>query len=108
MGQDFEHLEFVNDQEREYFCEAKLGEDIAQFLVSEVGRYLHGRAKIQFEEAKQAAIELDHNDKDFPKKFSQVKFEAAVAEKFMTWCADAITSGNNALTQLNNLTDNEG
>ena len=37
-------IEFVNEQERAYFAEAVLGEEVRQFVASDVGRYLHGRA----------------------------------------------------------------
>ena len=42
---DYSTVEFINDQEREYFAEAHLGEQVRSFLVSPAGRYLHGRAK---------------------------------------------------------------
>lgn len=106
MSFDISNLEFTSEAERSYFAEAHLGLKVQEFLTSEVGRYLHGRAKIEYEEAKQSILELEQGDHDFISQFSKLKMTASTAEKFMMWCADAINSGVTAEAQLNSLEDN--
>ena len=62
MAADPTHLpnvEFVNEQERQYFAEAVLGEEVRQFLQSDVGRYLHGRAKGEYDRCRDKMFDLD-------------------------------------------------
>ena len=54
-------IEFASDQERDYFAQAKLGEDVIGFLRTPVGRYLHGCAKQEIEQLKK---ELAATQKD--------------------------------------------
>ena len=49
-----DQLEFIDKTERDYFAQAKLGEDIRVFLVSPAGRYLHGCAKQEVENYRDA------------------------------------------------------
>ena len=105
---DLDNLEFVNDQERQYFAQAQLGEQVYQFLHSPTGRYLHGCAK---QEINALRDELERCDLDTRlgrwwagRKIRKLQRKAAAARYFMQWCAEAINNGEFAyqhLTQQN-------
>lgn len=97
---DYSKIDFINDAERGYFEEARLGVNVQQFLVNDVGRYLHGRAKITLEEVKQQMLDLSSAMPDFQSQFDKLQQEAWCAENFMKWCAEAIVNGENAEQQL--------
>jgi hypothetical protein len=102
QGQAFDYsaVEFINEQEREYFAEAHLGEQVRDFLVSPVGRYLHGRAKQTISECKDKLADLDPTVKGGIAQWKAIKQDMANAEAFMKWCAEAIVNGDNAARQL--------
>ncbi len=95
-----QRIEFANEHERELFVEARFGETVRLFLVSEVGRYLHGRSKLRLEEIKQDMIELDPDEPGFEQKYRKMKTEAYSAEHFMRYLADALQNGEIAAQQL--------
>ena len=97
---DLTQVEFLNDQEREYFARAKLGSDVEEFLQSDVGRYLHGRAKQEVTESQSEALNCNPDSWFGRRKLNKLRARAAVAENFMRWCADAIVDGRNAESQL--------
>ncbi len=99
------HIEFVNEQEKEYFAEAMVGEEVLDFLNSTTGRYLHGRAKRVFQESVKKMFELDPYTAQGKIAHERIKREAWCAEQFMKWCADAIHAGRDAATQLNSYRD---
>lgn len=99
------HIEFVNAEEQSLFAEAMLGEEVIQFLNSGTGRYLHGRAKQVFDDGIRKMYELDPYTAEGKKEHSRLKFEAALAERFMMWCADAIQNGRTAGVQLETYRD---
>lgn len=92
-------LEFISDEERAYFEEARLGDNARTFLVSDVGRYLHGRAKIQFAEATVAMVHCK------PDELSDLQWKAQQAEQFMRWLTEAISNGDAAYHQLKEYRD---
>lgn len=96
----FENVDFLDEKEREYFAEAHLGHQTKEFLHSPVGRLLHGRAKQALEAAQQKALEIDPDSEDALKQLRRVRQEAAIAQLFMRWCADAIENGSAAEVQL--------
>lgn len=98
---DYSQIEFINDQERIYFAEAHLGEQARDFLLSPIGRYLHGRAKQTVALGKDtlAAIE-DPTTPEGVKIWKQTKQEMANAETFMSWLADAMVNGDTAAHAL--------
>lgn len=98
---DYSQIEFINDQERIYFAEAHLGEQARDFLLSPIGRYLHGRAKQVVDLGKDtlAAIE-DPTTPEGVKIWKQTKRDMANAETFMAWLADAMVNGDNAAKAL--------
>jgi len=97
-------VQFVNDEEREIFAVAKLGEDVRAFLMQHpVGRYLHHRAKMEIERCRGEALEVDPGAWPFFRgrnKLQQIRQRAAVANAFIDWCADAIVNGDQAADEL--------
>lgn len=100
-------LEFINKQEQAYFAEAVLGEEVRQFLVSSVGKLLHGRAKLRYEECRNEMFELDPYTAEGKRKFLALKQEAWAASHFLEWIAEAILYGNNAEALLMQMREGE-
>lgn len=94
------HIEFVSEQEQQFFAEAMLGDEVRDFLNSTTGRFLHGRAKIVRDKCVSELFELDPYTPEGKREFEKLKREASIAEYFMQWCAEAIINGNNAESQL--------
>jgi len=95
-------VEFINDQEREFFAEAVLGEEARQFLQSTMGRYLHGCAQQEYDQCRDKMFEIDPYTPEGRQEYLRLKQDAAAALHFMNWCADAINKGNQAATMLEN------
>ena len=91
-----ENIEFVSEQERDWFVEAVLGVEVQDFLNSSVGRYLHGRAKGDYAECVRKMFELDPYTPEGKKEYVRLKQRATCAENFMKWCADAIQNARSA------------
>ncbi len=102
---DYSQVNFVSDQEREYFAEAHLGEQVRTFLISPTGRYLHGRALQTIEKGKDDLLDLDPSTPEGLKEWGKVKSDITNAECFMQWLAEAMTNGDNAATQLEEYRD---
>lgn len=95
-----EQIQFIDKNEQDYFAQAKLGEDIREFLVSAPGRYLHGCAKQEIEQYRDA-LEKCNPDSIFGKrKIRRLQKRAEAGRFFMTWCAEAIQVGEMAYQQL--------
>ncbi len=97
---DYSGIDFVNDAERTYFEEARLGISFMTFLRSDVGRFMHGRAKLDLEETKTDILVLSSSDPAFLAEFERLQQKAWCAEHFMQWCSEAIVNGKNAEQQL--------
>ena len=97
---DYSTVHFISDQERQYFTEAHLGEIVRDFLVSAVGRHLHGRAKSEIGKCKDRLADIDPSTDDGLVEWKQIKQDMANAEMFMQWCAEAMINGDHAATQL--------
>lgn len=97
---DYSNVHFVSEQEREYFAEAHLGEQVRSFLVSATGRLLHGRAKQTIANGKDQLALLDPTTDEGVEKWKAIKQDMANAESFMQWCGEAIVNGDNAASQL--------
>lgn len=93
-------IRFINDQERTYFAEAVIGEEIRSFLVSEAGRYLHGCAKQEFERCRAEMFDFDPYTPEGKKRYESLKAAAWAAQHFMQWCVEAMQAGDNAGTML--------
>jgi len=99
-ARDFSGLDFIDEQERQYFAEAQIGEEVIAFLCSPTGRLLHGRAKQEVEKAKQDLLDINPLTRRGFRKFKQIQEKAQQAKWFMRWCADAIEQGNAGAIQL--------
>jgi hypothetical protein len=99
---DYSNIEFVDDQEREYFARATLGIDIEDFLRSNIGRLLHGRARQEVTECQALALECNPNSWFGRRKLTKLRERAASGQLFMRWCADAILDGRHAANELEN------
>jgi len=97
---DFSGIEFVDDQERQYLAEAQLGHDTIKFLRSPVGRLLHGRAKQEYEQAKEELLEINPDSRKGRKAFKKIQERIQHARWFIRWCADVIENGDIAIVQL--------
>ncbi len=95
-----EEVEFINDRERILFARARLGTDALDFLRSNVGRYLHGRAKADYEQAKEDLTKCNPDSFWGRRKIRRVQVRLEVAQKFMKYCIDAITDGDVAYNEL--------
>lgn len=98
-------VEFINDQEKQYFAEAMVGEDVQSFLNSTAGIYLHGRAKQVYERCREEIFEIDPYTPEGKKEHERIRREAWCAQQFLRWCAEAIMDGRNAATQLESYRD---
>jgi len=97
-----QNIEFINERQRVLFAEARFGELVKDFLMSDVGRYLHGRSKVTVDNAMKKMLDLDANADDFAKQFKDLQEEAYHAEHFMKWLADALTDAELAAQNLEN------
>ncbi len=95
-------LDFINEQEREYFAEAVIGEEVRQFLTSSTGQYLHGRAKQEYDRCRNEMFDLDPYTPEGKREYLKLKAQAAAATHFLSWCVDAMTRGDQAAVMLEN------
>lgn len=97
-------IEFIDEKERELFARFELGEQVREFLQSSVGRYVHGRAKQQLEQAREDALAVEVDGWRgwliAKRRLRRIRQQAEVARSFMKWMADAIVDGNQAATEL--------
>ena len=96
----YANIEFVNQSEREFFEEARLGVMAMDFLRGEIGRYLHGRAKAQVEEARNEIMTLNPFDPADQIQIALHQKNAATGDSFMRWLTDLIQNGQLAEQQL--------
>lgn len=94
------HLQFVDERERLYFAQAHLGIEVHQFLGSNVGKLLHGRAIQEYEQAKEDLLKCNLGNWFGRRKAQKLQQQAAIADRFMRWCAEAIMDGHAAEQEL--------
>lgn len=95
-----EDLDRFDDRERELYATMILREDVLEFLRSPVGRYLHGRAKLDLEAAKEDLLDCNPLSWWGRRKILKIQHRADVARSLMRYCVDAINDGNVAEKQL--------
>ena len=93
-------IKFIDEREREYFVQAKMGQDVLDFLRSPIGRYLHGCAKQEVEELRDALEKVNPDSIWGRRKLRRLQLKAKAARHFMTWCAEAIQVGEMAYREL--------
>jgi hypothetical protein len=69
------------------FAEAKFGITVAEFMASDVGRYLAGRAEEMLSAAR------DELETVTPEELPAAQLRAAVPRAFLRWLDDALTNG---------------
>jgi hypothetical protein len=103
---DLSGIEFIDDGERMHFAHARMGQDVRMFLTSPVGRYLHGRARLELEEARDVILEANPHTFFGRRKIKKIQRQAESAKLFIRWCTDAITEGDFAEQELENYRGN--
>jgi len=95
-------LEVDYEQElNDYVIRARLGIEVEDFLRSTVGRYLHQRAKIDYEDAKEELLACDLTSREGRENATKAQHKANVANTFIRYCAEAIQDGFAAEKELN-------
>lgn len=93
-------IEFIDKAEQEYFAQARLGDDVFEFLRSPTGRYLHGCAKQELQLLRDAMEDFDPTSFWGRRKLRKLQIRAKAARMFMTWLGEAIQQGDMAFKQL--------
>jgi hypothetical protein len=94
------NVEFVDDREREFFATAVLGIQARDFLISPIGKYLHGRAKLELQVVKDEIAELNPHSWWHRRKWAKLAMRKEAAENFMRWMIEVITDGTQAERKL--------
>ena len=98
--ESLKNVTFVDDREKLYFATARLGIQAIEFLNGPTGRYLHGRAKQQLDQCKEAGLRCNPDSFFGRRKLRKIRNKAELAEMFMSWCAEIITEGEAAEQEL--------
>ncbi len=93
-------IDFVSEHERELFAEAHLGELSRNFLATDTGRYLHGRANAEIDKCKIELLALNPHEKGFREKYQAIQQNAWAAEHFLMWMVEVLNNGEHANAQL--------
>ena len=100
-----DNIEFVDSREQEYFAQAKIGEEIRQFLSSTTGRYLHGCARQELEDVRTELEKCNIDSLFGRRKVKRLQVKAESARNFMRWLAEAMMEGDNAFRELESYRD---
>ena len=100
--QDFSGITFVDETERLHFAKARLGHETLTFLRGNIGKYLHGRAKMDLEEALVAMSECNVDSMFGRRKYKKHQQKAELARMFIRYCTDIITEGDFSTQELEN------
>lgn len=95
-----DNVEFVDQRERELFARAELGEQARQFLAGNVGRYLHGRVKLELEEAQQRFADCDPDSWFGRRKMRKLQQKIEHCRMFMRFMVDCIQDAETAYSEL--------
>lgn len=82
------------------FAEARFGVTVEEFLASEIGRYLMGRADADLEEARTQLETVT------PDQLRAAQLKAAVPRAFKSWLEDALINGHVAEDYLRQTEEN--
>lgn len=82
------------------FNEARLGLEMEDFLTTAVGKYLLHRATQVIEEARNTLESVPYTELEEVRK---AQFDAAVSRMAMRWLQEAVTNGNQAVHELQQL-----
>lgn len=87
----------MSNDNAELYAEAVLGKDAEEFLSSDIGRFLIGRAEQEASEA------MELLKKCYPwrrRRIAQLQSEIWRAESIQSWLGELIIRGRQALSQL--------
>lgn len=93
-------VDFVDEKERELFARSQLGVKIRDFIESDVGRYLQGRAQQEIEQAQVDALDCNPRTWWGRRKLLKLQDKAGVARSFLRWIVEAIQDGEVAFQEL--------
>jgi len=93
-------IEFIDEQERQYYAEAIVGEEVRNFLNSSTGQLLKGRAEQVKKQCIEEMFDLDPYSSEGKKEHVRIKQEAWCANHFLLWCIDAIMQGEESTVLL--------
>lgn len=93
-------VDFVDEKERELFARAQLGTAARDFLDTDLGRYLHGRAQQEIEQAQVDALECNIRTWWGRRKLLNLQNNAGIARRFLKWIVEAIQDGEVAFQEL--------
>lgn len=97
--------EFLNAEEEAMFAEFLMGEEAITFLNSNLGRLMRGFAEQQKEAAKDAVLSANPCTPWGRRRIKKHQFEAAVADQFLGFIAEALQSGKVAEENLKQMRD---
>lgn len=83
----------MDDEDRVKLASVHLKDEVLEFLRSEVGRYLHGRAKLDVEAAKAELLECNLHSWWGRRKAHRIQARGLVAQQVLQYCTDAIQDG---------------
>lgn len=93
-------LEQFDEEDRARFAAMRLRDDVLDFLRSPVGRFLHGRAKMDLEAAKVDLLGCSFDSWWGRRKAARIQARARTAQTVLQYCIDAIQDGYVAEKEL--------
>lgn len=87
----------MGPDERALYAESVLGKDAEEFLNSDIGRYLTGRADQEEQEALEALCRVSPWRR---RRIAELQARVWRAQSFKGWLAEMVISGRQALQQL--------
>ncbi len=90
----------LSDDETTLIAFVDIGLEAEQFMQSDMGLYLRGRALKESDEASAALKNVSPKDEE---KIIELQIMAKVAEKALVWIAEAIVEGQQAEVQIHQL-----
>lgn len=81
------------------------GMDAEAFLKDDLGLYFRLKASRELEEAQEALVDVDAAETP---RVRELQLKARVAQRVLTWFADAVAEGENAATQFQQVYDTAG
>jgi hypothetical protein len=93
-------VDFVDEKERELFARTQLGLAAVDFLDTDLGRYLHGRAQKEIEQAQVDSLDCNTRTWWGRRKHANLQNKALIARNFLKWIVEAIQDGEVAHQEL--------
>ncbi len=97
-------ITFRNETERALFTEARLGQEAINFLSSDLGRLLQGRAQQEKEWAMNELLRTESHDEH---RIRTLQNKAQRANQFIQWIGEAIQNGKVAEQQIEDMEPDE-